>query len=77
MIIKHDNFKNGGEVDFTAHYGERHNRGRLSVRKKDGNEYEVYVHWFRTKTDEVLYSGTLERCIEWTNARVGLNDRVE
>lgn len=74
--IKPDDFRNGGEIDITAHYGEGRKKGRLSIRQRN-NRYEVYVHWFIEKIDEVLHKGTLQECVSWTNARVGLNDQVQ
>ena len=77
MRITPKYLENGKEVDFTAQYQERDRRGRVSLRQKD-NRYEVYVRWFNDKTDEVLHHSTkLADCIEFTNARFGLNDTVE
>jgi hypothetical protein len=77
MKINKNNFMNDGEVDFTAHYKENNRFGRVSLRFKD-NRYEVYVHWFNDKTEEVLHSSkTLIDCVDFTNARFGLNDTVE
>ncbi|GAH10385.1 unnamed protein product [marine sediment metagenome] len=76
MIIKPSNFGNGGEVDFTAHYKEGTKQGRASLRKQHG-VYEVYVKWFFSKKDEtVLHKGSLRGCVDFANARFGLNDIV-
>jgi hypothetical protein len=76
MIITADDFINDGEIDITAHFtDEKNKRGRLSIRKND-NKYEVYIHHHIDKDEEVLHSGTLQECVDWTNARVGLNDEV-
>lgn len=57
MKIKESHLKFGGEVDF-GYWGERHNRFRISLRwNKKKQQYEVYKHYFRTKTDEVVFSG--------------------
>ena len=76
MKIKTEDFENKGEVDITAHYSDRNEKGRLSIRQNEGR-YEVYVRWHRRKIEEVLHKGTLEECVFFTNARVGLNDEVE
>ena len=75
MKIKSEDFVNKGEVDITAHYSDKNQKGRLSIRRNE-NRYDVYVHWFRRKIDEMLHKGTLEECVFFTNARVGLNDEV-
>lgn len=77
MIIKSSNFDNGGEVDFTAHYREGMKQGRASLRRCRG-VYEVYVKWsFPKKNKSVLHKGSLQSCVDWANARFGLNDTVD
>lgn len=77
MIIKPEHFDNGGEVDFTAHYTDGAKRGRASLRRNDQGSYEVYVHWtLPVKKNEVLHRGSLQECLDWANARFGLNDMV-
>jgi DNA-directed RNA polymerase subunit M/transcription elongation factor TFIIS len=78
MIIRKEDFQNGGEVDFTAHYKEYgKGMGRMSLRKRNGN-YEVYVHWFKKNIDEVICtSSSLKACIEFTNDILETNDEVE
>ena len=73
MIIKQSDFENGGEVDFTAHYEKDGKKGRLSVRRTALGEYELYVHFFLNKTDEVLYTGTLKDCVK----KAGMGDIVD
>jgi len=76
LNISKSNFENEGEVDFTAHHKEGNKIGRVSLRRKN-NRYEVYVYWFREKKEEILHhSEKLSDCIDFTNARFGLNDKV-
>ena len=78
MIIKPSNFDNGGEVDFTAHYKEGMKQGRASLRRRRDGIYEVYAKWYLPKKNEtVLHKGSLQSCVDWANARFGLNDTVE
>lgn len=79
MLIKAKDFDNGGEVDFTAHYKEGAKQGRAAMRKqKQGDRYEIYVHWFfPKKKDEVLHRGSLRECVSFANARFGLNDTAD
>lgn len=77
MIVKPEHFDNGGEVDFTANYKEGMRQGRASLRRRRDGIYEVYVKWSFPKKDEtVLHKGSLHSCLEWANARFGLNDKV-
>lgn len=78
MLIKPTNFDNDGEVDFTAHYRDGAKQGRAAMRKqKQGDRYEIYVHWFfPKKKDEVLHRGNLRECVSFSNARFGLDDMV-
>jgi len=69
MKINSSMLENGGEIDITANYhrDEVWNRGRLSLRKRDG-KYEVYVHWYRDKREEVLYSSEdLREAVDYEN----------
>ena len=71
MKIKKEYLENGKEVDYTAHYrrerGYTFEEGRVSLRKKDG-EYQLYVLWFQTREEEVLYhSKNLKDVVEWGN----------
>lgn len=76
MIINPSNFGNGGEVDFTANYKEGMKQGRASLRRRRG-VYEVYAKWFFPKKNEtVLHKGSLQECVDFANARFGLNDTV-
>jgi len=78
MLIKPEQFDNGGEVDFTANYREGVKHGRASLRRRRDGVYEVYVHWaFPVKENEVIHRGSLRDCIDFANARFGLDDRVE
>ncbi len=78
MIVKPSNFDNGGEVDFTAHYKEGTKQGRASLRRRRDGVYEVYAKWFFPKKSEaVLHKGSLQSCVDWSNARFGLTDTVE
>lgn len=77
MIISPENFYNKGEVDFTAHYKDGMRHGRASLRRS-GNQYEVYVQWFYPdKKKTVLHRGSLQECIDFSNARFGFNDMVK
>ncbi len=72
MRITKNMLENGGEIDFTANYhrGDPWNRGRLSLRKR-GEKYELYVHWYRTQKDEVLYSSAnLHEVVEYANQQM-------
>lgn len=78
MIIKPEHFDNGGEVDFTANYREGMRQGRASLRRNRYGVYEVYVKWsFPKKEETVLHKGSLRECVDFANARFGLDDRVE
>jgi len=76
LLITPSDFENGGEVDFTSHYKENNRYGRVSLRQKDG-WFEVYVRWFNDKTESILHkSQNLKDCVDFTNARFGLNDKA-
>ncbi|MBA7538715.1 hypothetical protein ES705_30992 [subsurface metagenome] len=77
MIIETSDFDNDGEVDFTANYREGMNRGRAALRRHDGI-YEVYVKWFfPEKKEALLHKGSLQECLDFSNARFGFNDTVK
>ena len=56
MKIKESHLKIGGEVDF-GNWGKWDNRFRISLRwNKEKQQYEVYKYFFKTETDEVVFS---------------------
>ncbi len=79
MIIRPSDFENEGVVDCTAHYRARGDRrtGRLSIRKSTrGTEYEVFVTWHGSKSEDVLLEGPLHECVFFTNKVTGGMDSV-
>jgi hypothetical protein len=85
MIIKHDVFHNGGEVDCLARYRFKDGRmGRLSIRRgisfipKDEPVYHLYVQLYPpAKGMVVLMEGTLRDVVARANKIDGLDDIVE
>lgn len=77
MKITPDCFLYEGEVDITANYALNVTpKGRLSIRKKDGS-YEVYVHWYNTGEDEVLFtSNCLGEIVAFSNREGNADDIV-
>ena len=72
MKISSSMLGNDKEIDFTANYHRDNvwNRGRLSLRKR-GERYQVYVHWYRDKRDEVLYSSEdLKKAVAYANGEI-------
>jgi hypothetical protein len=77
MLIKPDAFENGKEIDFTQQYHDGKRNGRVSLRLKD-NRYEVYVYWFNSNSDEVLFhSEKLVDCVNFSNKKFDLTDTTE
>ena len=77
--IKPSDFKNGGEIDFTASYWnkEKQKYGRVSLRHLHKDYYQVYVAYHGLtyeKEEEVLMTGKLDKCIQLTNSLFDLND---
>ena len=59
-------------IDYTVHYSENKystHEGRLSLRyNPESREYEFFVFWERTGTEEIKYtSRDLKEVVEWAN----------
>ena len=71
MNIKKEYLEDGKEVDITANFhweGETWERGRLSLRKRNG-KYEVYVHWHRSGKEDILHTTEdLREAVAYENA---------
>lgn len=78
LIITHEDFINGGEVDCTAHYkGTMGKFARVSIRQiDDAGIYEVYARYHATGREEVLKHGSLQQCVVLTNYLLDLDDIV-
>ena len=74
MRMRLSHFDNGLEVDCLGHY---QGRKRMSIRRPVLDRYEVYTFDYGTKKEEVLCSGTLEKCLAYTNHITGYNDVVD
>lgn len=78
MVIKPSYFENGGEVTLKTCYKEGSRTGSASLRRVGLDLFEIYVKWDYPKDCEmVIFRGSLEECIRFSNAKFLSNDKVE
>lgn len=83
MEINLSDFDNGGEIDCGTHHKDlEHHKDlgyirmyRLSI-KRDSKDYIVYRHYHDNETDVVMFKGTLQECVDYTNKVAGYTDVV-